>query len=169
MLIGTLALAALSLAPSAQAAGVTRIDVPAVTAKVVGRINQGSDVPVLLPDAIVVNGAGRKAYASGAPFRRGWVIDLGYAPGCNGANACALASFFGERSGTLGGRANATLAGGVRARYKPLSCGGSCSPPTLTFVVRRVAYTFSVKDPAAPARATLVRMANAAVRAGARP
>src|SRR5262245_20499691 len=127
------ALAALVLAPvTAPAhAATTRIDVPAVSARVVGKITASSPLPVLLPDAIVVRGGHRKAYASGAAFRRGWVVDLGYARGCNGANACEMASFYAQKGGGLGGRANVTLANGKKAHFKPLSCGGSCSPPSL--------------------------------------
>src|SRR5262245_58512253 len=82
---------ALALATAPAQAATTRIAVPAVSARVVDRITASSTLPVLLPDAIVVKGRGRKAYASGAAFRRGWLIELGYTPGCNGANACSMA------------------------------------------------------------------------------
>jgi len=162
------ALVALALAAAPAQAATTRIDVPSVATHVVDRVNASAPLPVLLPDAIVINGSGRKAYAGGSAFKRGWVIDLAYAPRCGGANACAMASFSAVLGSDLGGRPNVTLARGIRAHYQPLGCGASCSPPTLTFVVGRGAYSFSVKDPASAPRPALIAMANAAIRAGAR-
>jgi hypothetical protein len=165
----SIALVALALAAAPAQAASTRVDVTGVTAHVVDRVNASAPLPVLLPDAIVINGSRRRAYAGGAAFKRGWAIDLGYAPGCAGANACEMASFSAVLGSDLGGRANVTLVRGVKAHYQPLSCGASCAPPMLTFVVGRGTYTFSVKDPSGAPRAALIAMANAAIRAGARP
>src|SRR5262249_21161781 len=136
MLGSSIAAVALALAAAAPAqAATTRVDVPAVSAHVVQKVNASAPLPSLLPPSIVINGSGRKAYASGAAFKRGWTIDLAYTPGCGGANACGMASFSAVLGRDIGGRANVTLARGVKAHYQGLSCGASCSPPTLSFVV----------------------------------
>lgn len=123
---------------------------------------------MLLPDRIVITGHDVKAYAGGAAFKRGWTIDLGYTRGCSGATACAMARFYAERGGSLGGRPDVTLARGVRGRFRTMSCGASCDPASIAFVIGGISYVFSVKDPAAQARPALIEMANEAIRAGAR-
>jgi hypothetical protein len=158
----------LSASVSAASAVSTRVNVPAVTKQLVHRIGLSSGVPVLLPDRIVIRGLKVKAYAGGAAFRRGWTIDLGYTASCNGANACAMASFYAERGGSLEGRSNVTLTRGVRARFRPMSCGASCDPPSIAFAIGGVSYVFSIKDPATRPKSALIEMANEAIGAGAR-
>ena len=58
----------------------------------------------------------------------------------------------------------ATLANGRKGRFNPLSCGGSCSPPSVTWKERGVVYEIQADT----TRARLVRMANDAIRRGPR-
>ena len=53
---------------------------------------------------------------------------------------------------------------GRKGRYIPLSCGASCSPPSVVWKERGVVYEISTDA----TRAQLVRMANSAIRTGPR-
>lgn len=131
-------------------------------------MKKATQVAVLLPTYLELGGGARKLYASGAGRRTSWVLSLGAVPRCGGATACFVASFAGDRGQRLPGRSNVRLSGGVRGLYQPISCGASCSPASLWFVYRGVLYSWQVKDPPRRVRAALVRMANAAIRAGSR-
>ena len=43
------------------------------------------------------------------------------------------------------GRRKVTLTKGRKGRYQPLSCGGSCSPPSISWKERGVTYTIQAK------------------------
>ena len=64
------------------------------------------------------------------------------------------------------GTRKVTLANGRKGRYLPLSCGGSCSPPSIQWRERGVLY--EIQRWSKNARAKLVKMANSAIRAGPR-
>lgn len=121
-----------------------------------------SGVPVVIPDRITLDYDGR-VYAAGQGKRNGWRLSLSGAPNC-GANACFLVEFSGERGGRPAYRRQVRLYGGVIGYYKPLSCGGSCSPPALQFVRAGVLYQIQAKVPRG--RADLIAAANSALRAG---
>ena len=80
------------------------------------------------------------------------------------ANACAVASFSAMKGIAVYGDRKVTLAKGRKGRYIPLSCGGSCSPPSVVWKERGVVYEISTDA----TRAQLVRMANSAIRKGPR-
>ena len=62
-----------------------------------------------------------------------------------------------------------TLAKGRQGRYQPLSCGASCSPPSISWKERGVTYTIQAKVVGKQTdRALLVKMANEAIRQGPR-
>ena len=84
-----------------------------------------------------------------------------------GANACSLAFFSAYKGMKLYGTRKVTLANGRRGRYLPLSCGGSCSPPSVQWVEKGVLYEIQM-DFEKNARAELVKMANSAIRKGPR-
>ena len=168
-LLAPLALLVVALLP-APAGAATRIDVETVAQRVLNRITAASDVPVYLPTSITIRGNGRRAFASGGAQATpdGWSIELGYTRGCGGANACSMASFYAERGGQAFGSRRVPLARGVVGRFQPLSCGASCSPASISFVLDGVAYSYSVKDPAGRVRPALITLANQAIRYGPR-
>ena len=165
---------ALALLAALAAAGVARAeadrDVPLARAfgRQLPRIKQVTRVPVLLPSALPLGGT-YKLYATGVASRSSWNLSLAGAPQYNGATACFVASFEGTRGARLPWRRNATLRTGDAAAYKPITCGGSCSPASFWFVHAGVLYSWQVKDlAAAHPKATLVRLANEALAAGPR-
>ena len=65
----------------------------------------------------------------------------------------SLAYFSGTKGGKPYGPRKATLANGRKGRYNPLSCGGSCSPPSITWKERGVVYEIQADTTRAPAGA----------------
>ena len=63
-----------------------------------------------------------------------------------------------------------TVTGATKAGYHPLSCGASCSPPQIQFVVHGITYTFqaNLKKTAKGDRATMIAAAESAISAGPR-
>ena len=53
---------------------------------------------------------------------------------CRGADACFVADFLAEPGTRVFGQ-KVTVTGATKAGYHPLSCGASCSPPQIQFVV----------------------------------
>ena len=90
-----------------------------------------SDFDPLYPSGAATGGATRSASAG--------------APDCGGANACFAADFSGEKGGKPYGTGKATLAKGRHGRYQPLSCGASCSPPSIAWKERGVTYTIQAE------------------------
>ena len=97
--------------------------------------------------------------------RRSYDLDLGAAPGCGSATACFVATFTGRKGGQPSGRQRVELARGRVGRFQPLSCGASCSPPSISWRERGNTYEIQAK---VERRRQLIRMADSAIRHGAR-
>jgi len=68
------------------------------------------------------------------------------------------------RGGRPSGRRTVRLARGRTGHYRPLSCGASCSPPSVEWRERHARYSVQAKV----GKRELVRMANSAIRNGPR-
>ena len=122
-------------------------------------------MPVLLPSRINLDYSGR-TYAGGGGGNDQYALFLDARPRCGG-NACFLAQFSAERGGTPAFRRTAKLANGITGYYKPLSCGGSCSPPMIQSRQRRVLFSIQAKlgvSGASAQRREMIRAANSAIR-----
>ena len=163
-----LAAAGLSLALCATAlgGGGRNVDLPATFKPQLARVKKTTHVPILLPPSLPLLGT-YKVYGSGFGTRDQFGLELSGAPNCHGANACFVAMFAGQRGGRLPFRRNATLANGDPAAFKPITCGGSCSPSSFWFIHNGYLYSWQAKDIGAP-KTTLARMANQALAAGPR-
>ena len=156
-------LLALALPPAAEA---KVYDVPAELGSSLSRVAKRTSVPVRVPRSIDLDFDGA-TFASGSGGRRRWSLSLAGAPDCGGATACFLATFSGERGGTPAFKRTVRLARGITGYYKPLSCGGSCSPPMLEWRQDGVLYGIQAKIGAAGAAAqrdAIVAAANSAIR-----
>jgi hypothetical protein len=156
-------LAALAAAP---AAGARSYDVPGSLGAELRRVAASTDIPVRVPSRLALDFDGR-VFASGTGTRHAWTLGLDGAPGCGNATACFLAQMTGEHGARPSFRRKVRLARGITGRYKPLTCGASCSPPQIQWVQRGVLYGIQAKLGAAGAsaqRAALVRAANSAIR-----
>ena len=159
----SLVLSLLVILATAALADARNVNVPRLLKGSIADARDGG-VPVLLPSRINLDYAGR-TYAGGGGGNDRYALFLDARPRCGG-NACFLASFTGEEGKPLGFKTNVTLARGIRGAYKPLTCGASCSPPAIMWIQRGVRYEIQAK--ALGGRRAFIRMANSAIRAGAR-
>ena len=144
-------------------------DIPAALGSSLQRTDAKTPLAILLPDRLALDYDG-KLYASGSGGRSSYSLSLAGAPNC-GANVCFLASFTATRGGTPSFRRTVRLRGGRTGYFKPLTCGGSCSPPEIQWRSRGNLYEIQAKIPDssdAAARRRLVAAANSAIGAGPR-
>jgi hypothetical protein len=154
------------LALSAALAAPT-VDLPQLFADELPRITARTDVAVLLPQSMPDEFD--EYFATGFGRTRHWGLQLGAAPGCGGATACFVASFSGRKGGTPFGHRKVKLARGRVGRFKPLTCGGSCSPPSIEWKERGATYSIQAKVATqATELRVFKRMANSAIRNGPR-
>jgi hypothetical protein len=144
-------------------------DIPAALGSSLARTDAKTALAILLPSRLALDYSG-KTYASGSGGRNSYGLSLAGAPSC-GANVCFLASFTAKRGGTPGFRRTVALRGGRTGYFKPLTCGGSCSPPLIQWRSRGNLYEIQAKIPDssdAAAQRRLVAAANSAIGAGPR-
>jgi hypothetical protein len=154
------------LALSAALAAPT-VDLPELFADELPRITARTSVPVLLPQAMPDEFD--DYFPSGFGRERRWGLQLGAAEGCGGATACFIATFSGRKGGTPSGPRRVRLARGRTGRFKPLSCGASCSPPSIEWKERGATFSIQAKvGTQETERRILKRMANSAIRNGPR-
>ena len=136
---------------------------PGLLTGTVAAVKQQTPIPIRLPSKMQMDAS--PLYASGAGSEKEYSITIAGAKDCGGADACTLGWFIANQGGPLVGDRKATLANGIHGRYKPLSCGGSCSPPAITWRQKGVAYEIQGEfGPAKKLRANLIKMANEAIR-----
>lgn len=160
--------AATALAVAATAYAKT-YDVPSALGSTLDRTDAKTPLAILVPSRLALDYDGR-TYASGTGGRTSYSLSLSGAPKC-GANVCFLASFDAKRGGTPSFRRTVHLRGGRTGYFKPLTCGGSCSPPEIQWVSRGNLYSIQAKIPDsadAAAQRRLVAAANSAIGAGPR-
>lgn len=140
---------------------------PGVFARQIAAINRTPSAPaVLLPASLAFDA--RHLYASGGPAGRSYDLELGAVRGCRGADACFVAAFTARRASTTVGRP-VTVRGATRAGFAPLSCGASCSPPQIDFLVHGILYTIQARLRTSHGdRGALVAAAESAIAAGPR-
>jgi hypothetical protein len=155
-------LALLLLAAAAPAASARTIDVPKRFATQIERAHAQTTVPILLPQTM--RSDFRRFFAEGRATANAWRFDLGAVRDCNQATACFIAEFKAVRDRRPSGRRTIRLNRGRTGYYRPLSCGASCSPPSIEWRERHALYSIQAKVP----KRELVRMANSAIRNGMR-
>lgn len=157
-----LGLAIAAAALSAPAASARTIDVPKRFATQLERAHAQTEVPILLPQKM--NADFRRFFAEGRATASAWRFDLGAVRRCNQATACFVAEFKGVRDGRPSARRTIRLDRGRTGYYRPLSCGASCSPPSIEWRERHTLYSIRAKV----RKRELIRMANSAIRNGPR-
>ena len=157
-----LLLALVLLAVAAPAASARTIDVPQRFATQLERAHAQTTVPILLPQTM--RSDFRRFFPEGRATLNAWRFDLGAVRSCNQATACFIAEFKGVRDGKPSGRRAIRLARGRTGYYRPLSCGASCSPPSIEWRERHALYSIQAKV----VKRELLRMANSAIRSGPR-
>lgn len=164
-----LAIAAAVLVLAAVASAKT-YDVPGALGRTLSQTRAKTPLTILLPTRLTLDFDGR-TFASGFGDRRSYGLSLAGVRNCGGATACFLATFSAERGARPSFRRTVVLRGGRSGYFKPLSCGGSCSPPEIQWRSRGNLYTIQANIPDstdAGQRRRLVRAANSAIGAGPR-
>ena len=148
-------------------AGAHDADLNALFAHALPRVTAKTRIAVLLPNAMPTEID--PLYADAFATRKAYQLDLGGVKDCGGANACFEAEFSGQKGGTPFGMKPVTLARGRHGRFKPLTCGASCSPPSVSWSERGATYTIQANvGTQKTERRILVKMANEAIRRGPR-
>ena len=148
----------------AAAAALHTTDVPQVFGNRIDRVAQRSGLRVLLPSTLRTEF--KRLYPESSSSNSAYSLELGAARNCHGATACFVAAFFGQEGGSAGPGKRVTLARGRVGRYTPSACGASCSAPQIAWNERGAVYTIQAKG--VGGRRALVRLANSAIRHGAR-
>ena len=141
-------------------------DIKKVLRDDIERIAPKTDVPIRLPARMTLD-YDKNAFGDGFARKQSYDLDINAVKKC-GANVCFLASFQGERGGTPAFKKTVSLAKGITGYYKPLTCGGSCSPPMIQWIQRGVLYSIQAKVDApgkGGTRRAMVRAANSSIRA----
>jgi hypothetical protein len=143
------------------------VDLPKKFAHTLPRVKAHTSVPILLPQRFPSKF--RRVFPSGSGVRDHWFLTLGAVRNCNDATACFVADFEGHRGGRPFGQRRVRLARGRVGRFQPLSCGGSCSPPSISWRERGCTFLIqaNVAGPGSDRR-VLTRLANSAIRHGPR-
>jgi len=165
-LLAVVILGLLVAAPAAAAAAT--IALPTLLTKQIHAITADAKAPpLLLPPALPLDA--KHLYPTGGPLGKRYDIEIGAVKNCGGANACFVADFTAEPGTTVFGK-RVTVTGAAKAAFTPLSCGASCSPPQIVFIVHGIRYTIqaNLKKTAKGDRATLISAAAAAITAGPR-
>ena len=144
-----------------------KTSLPALFARQIRAINSAPHAPpVLLPFSMPLDA--RRMYAAGGPSRSSYDLSIGAVAHCDGANACFVADFSAVKSNNVFGR-RVTVRGASKAGFFPLSCGASCSPPQIDFIVHGIRYTIQANLKTSRGdRAALISAAEAAISAGPR-
>jgi hypothetical protein len=136
---------------------------------------KATKIPILLPSRFTLTHNRPIALFASADANR-YSVGLAVSPDCGGANACTVGYIGGERvkPGTeLPFKTIVSLANGIEGSFKPLTCGGSCSPPAMTWIQNDVQYSIQLKGVTtktddASVQAAFVKLANSAIQAGPR-
>jgi hypothetical protein len=143
------------------------VDLPELFADQLPKVRDRTDVPILIPQSMPDEYEEYHPTGFGRPRR--WGLQIGAVENCGGATACFVASFSGVRGGKPFGPQKIRLARGRVGRYKPLTCGASCSPPSIEWRERGATYSIQANvGRKKTQRRIFTRMANSAIRNGSR-
>jgi hypothetical protein len=165
MRAAVLAVAILLLAPSVASAKV--IGLPKLFEDVLPQVKAKTEVPVLLPQSYVSDA--KRHVPSGSGRKRGYTLSIAAIRNCGGATACFIADFSAQRGEDPHFTRKVDLIRGHTGFFKPLTCGASCSPPMIEWVVDDVLYSIQAHaGTEQQERNRLRKMANSAIRRGPR-
>ena len=162
------ALVALCLAPAAAPA--KPYDVPATMGDKLTALVEETPVAVLLPQTLTLDYDGALYATNVVAGTKRWSLSLAADRECNGANACTLAWISAQTGAKHSNPKKVRLTGGRTGWYRPLSCGGSCSPGSVEFTRGKVLYEIQarVAEKGKTAKSLLISAANSALAAGPR-
>jgi hypothetical protein len=107
-------------------------------------------------------------YAIGGPSGSRYDLSIGAVRHCGGANACFVADFTAAKASSVFGKP-VKVRGATKAGFVRLSCGASCAPPQIDFLVHGIRYTIQANLKTSKGdRAALIAAAESAISAGPR-
>jgi hypothetical protein len=144
-----------------------RTTLPSLFSRQIHAINAARHAPaVLLPRSMPLDA--KHLYASGGPVGSSYDLSVGAVRHCGGADACFVAGFTATRAHTVFGK-RVAVKGASKAGFVALSCGASCSPPQIDFLVGGIRYTIQANlNTRRGDRAALIAAAQSAISAGPR-
>ena len=157
------------MAVPALAASSRKVDVPHKFRKLIPKVKEKSGLSVLLPQKMWAAGLKPShVFPSGGATEHGYNLELDFAKGCAGANACFLASFTGERDGKFSFKRKVKLTHGIVGRWQPIQCGASCAPAFIQWKEFGVLYEIENKAVGKNEKRWMQKIANSAIRNGPR-
>ena len=158
----------LLLAPAGAAASSRFVyDIPKLVEKPLVAVQQGTDIPVLLPSRMTTEF--RKLYSAGRGRKTRYKFEIGAVRNCHSATACFVAEFRGRQGGHASGKRKVKLAHGRTGWFTPTRCGASCASPGIEWEQGGVLYELEAKlGTQKTERKILTRLANSAIRSGPR-
>jgi hypothetical protein len=141
-----------------------------VLTSVIPELKSQTGVPILLPERLPTL-AKETYYANPKGDAAGYTIRLESNPDCDGANACFLGMLRAKRGGRFSFPEVVKLGETVTGRFKPTSCGGSCSSAAIEWKYEGVLYTAQLSLHTASereVRAAMIELAKRALLLGAR-
>jgi hypothetical protein len=157
-----------AVAVPALAASEGNVNVPAKFAKLLPKVKTKSGLAVRLPSKIHVFVSPSTTFADATSTKKSYFLELDAAKSCHGANACFLASFSGTRGGTPAFKRTVSLTHGITGYFKPVTCGGSCSPAFIQWKENGVLYEIENKGVGKNEKKSMAALANSAIRGGDR-
>jgi hypothetical protein len=139
-------------------------------AALVPDLKSQTTVPILLPQQLPAL-AEKNYYAHVKGDAEGYTIRLESDPDCDGANACFLGMLRAKRGGKFSFPEVVKLGETATGRFKPTSCGGSCSEQAIQWKYQSVLYTAQLNlhtESEEEARTAMIDLAKSAVRLGPR-
>lgn len=128
-----------------------------------------TDITVLAPAKLNLDYGG-KLYVSTGGDRTSYTIAIAGAPKCGGATACFLADISGVRGKKLDASYGVKLpiTDKITGRYQKLSCGASCSPPSISWMFAGNRYEIQAKVGGKDPKLALAQAARSAIARGPR-
>jgi hypothetical protein len=139
-------------------------------AALVPELKSQTTVPILLPQRLPAL-AERAVYPQAKGDARGYTIRLESDPDCDGANACFLGMLRAKRGGRFSFPEVVKLGETATGRFKPTSCGGSCSSAAIEWKIEGVLYTAQLNlrtESEQEVRTAMIDLAKSAIRLGPR-
>jgi hypothetical protein len=158
LLICCLAIAALHAQQSAE--------LPAPLAALLPALKSQTGVPILLPERLPEL-TEKAYYAHAKGDADGYTIRLESDPDCDGANACFLGMLRAKRGGRYSFPEVVKLGDTESGRFKPTTCGGSCSSQAIEWKYKGVLYVAQLNlrtESEKEARVEMIDLASSAVR-----
>ena len=141
-------------------------NLPSLFASQIRAIHRDARAPaVLLPTSMALDGS--HFYASGGPHGSGYDLSVGAVKNCDDATVCFIADFLAQKGGKVYGSPVA-VSGASKAGYRGISCGGSCSPAQIDYVVGGTLYTIQANVTGKDQKAALIAAAQASIAGGSR-